>query len=160
MNSEYMQRTMRYLTAIVIIMMVCSCTYGQQVLRQNLWQEDQGGYDSYRIPSLIVTTKGTLLAFAEGREEHGDAGDIDLLLKRSFDNGKTWTEPQVVWDDSENTYGNPTAVVDEKTGRIFLFSTWNLGRDTEKKIITKTSDDTRRPYVMYSDDDGKTWSKP
>src|SRR5699024_8413187 len=36
----------------------------------------------------------------------------------------------------------------------------NLGRDTEKEIITKTSDDTRRPYVLYSDDDGETWSEP
>jgi len=49
------------------------------------------GYHTYRIPSLLVTAKGTLLAFCEGRKKgRGDGGDIDLLLKRSTDGGKTW----------------------------------------------------------------------
>ena len=73
----------------------------------------QGGYHTYRIPSLIVTRKGTLLAFCEGRKNgRGDAGDIDLLLKRSPDGGKTWEKTQVVWDDGDNTCGNPCPVVD------------------------------------------------
>jgi len=50
----------------------------------------QDGYRSYRIPSLIVTRKGSLLAFCEGRKNSAaDSGDIDLLLKRSSDSGKT-----------------------------------------------------------------------
>ncbi len=57
----------------------------------------QDGYHTYRIPSLVVTKKGTLLAFCEGRKRGGgDAGDIDLLLKRSCDAGKTWSKAQVV----------------------------------------------------------------
>src|SRR5262249_40480366 len=60
----------------------------------------QGGYHTYRIPSVIVTKAGTVLAFCEGRKNgRGDAGDIDLVLKRSFDGGKTWRTTQVVWDD-------------------------------------------------------------
>src|SRR5262249_14404804 len=56
------------------------------------------GYHTYRIPSLLVTRKGTLLAFCEGRKtSRGDTGDIDLLLKRSYDGGKTWAKTQVVW---------------------------------------------------------------
>ncbi|HLR31428.1 MAG TPA: sialidase family protein [Fodinibius sp.] len=155
-----MQRTIRYLATGIVMIMICNSAQAQQALQQTLWEEGEGNYESYRIPSIIVTTNGTLLAFAEGRKEPGDTGDIDLLLRRSFDNGKTWTDPQVVWDDGGNTCGNPNPVVDHETGRIFLFSTWNLGRDTEKEIITKTSDDTRRPYVLYSDDDGETWSEP
>lgn len=160
MDRNYLHKITRYLAASITLMMIWSCTQGQQVLQQNLWEEGEGNYESYRIPSLIVTDEGTLLAFAEGRKTPGDAGDIDLLLKRSFDNGKTWTDPQVIWDDSDNTCGNPNPVVDRETGRIWLFSTWNLGEDSEREIITKTSDDTRRPYVMYSDDDGESWSEP
>lgn len=148
------------ITFSMLFTLVFTSTYGQEVFKKNLWEEGQRGYSSYRIPSLIVTAEGTLLAFAEGRKEHGDSGDIDLLMRRSFDNGKTWSEPKVIWDDGKNTCGNPTPVIDEETGRIFLFTTWNLGRDSEHEIIQKTSEDTRRPFMMYSDDDGETWSKP
>jgi sialidase-1 len=56
-------------------------------------------YQAYRIPSLLVTKKGTLLASCEGRKQGGgDAGDIDLLLKRSLDGGRTWAKTQIVWE--------------------------------------------------------------
>ena len=58
-----------------------------------LWQEGEGDHGGYRIPALITTPKGTVLAFCEGRNDGGDAGDINLLLRRSYDNGKTW-EPE------------------------------------------------------------------
>src|SRR5699024_6413617 len=160
MNQMPFFRNIILLSVGMLLTAGSTCTYGQQVFTKNLWEEGKGEYDSYRIPSIIVTENGTLLAFAEGRKEPGDAGNIDLLLRRSFDNGKTWTEPQVVWDDGSNTCGNPTPVVDRKTGRIWLFATWNLGEDSEQEIIQQTSKNTRRPYVMYSDDDGKTWSEP
>ncbi|WP_286880327.1 sialidase family protein, partial [Proteiniphilum sp. UBA7639] len=76
------------------------------------------------------------------------------------DNGMTWSNEQVVWDDAKNTCGNPCPVVDEETGRIWLFMSWNNGKDKESDIINKTSLSSRLPYVCYSDDDGKTWSKP
>jgi len=117
------------------------------------------GYNRYRIPSLIVTKKGTLLAFCEGRSG-GDSGDIDTLVRRSEDGGDTWSKYQVVWSDSSNTFGNPCPVVDQITGRIYLLSTWNLGTDNESQIISWKSKDVRHPYVCYCDDDGKTWSKP
>lgn len=150
------------LSIIFLLLLVCfsSRAEGQDIHKTNLWEEGEGDYASYRIPSLIVTKNNTLLAFAEGRKEHGDAGDIDLLMRRSFDNGKTWTEEQIIWDDGENTCGNPTPVVDEETGRIWLFMTWNRGEDTEPEIIQKESNEPRRPYVTYSDDDGQTWSEP
>ena len=135
----------------------------QPVLAQNtglnLWENGTGSYNNYRIPALIVTQKGTILAFCEGREA-GDSGDIDLLIKRSFDNGRTWSDEQVVWNDESNTCGNPCPVIDRETGRIWLFLTWNLGSDDEGKIIRKESQDTRKPYICFSDDDGNSWSKP
>src|SRR5262249_15992791 len=80
---------------------------------QSLLKVADGGYHTYRIPSLIVTNGGVLLAFCEGRKSgRGDTGDIDLVLKRSRDGGKTWDKTQVVWDDADNTCGNPCPVVD------------------------------------------------
>jgi sialidase-1 len=119
------------------------------------------GYHTYRIPALIVSKKGTLLAFCEGRKAgRGDAGDIDLLLKRSFDGGKTWAKTQLVWDDGKNTCGNPCPVVDAKTGTIWLLMTHNLGTDTQRMIEAGTSKGTRTVWVTKSDDDGATWAKP
>jgi sialidase-1 len=129
------------------------------VIKVDLWTQADTSYTNFRIPALIVTKENTLLAFAEGREA-GDTGDIDILVKRSKDNGKTWSKEIVVWDDGGNTCGNPTPVIDRETGRIILLMTWNLGTDHESKIIRKTSEQSRLPYMTFSDDDGVTWSKP
>lgn len=129
--------------------------------KQAVFTAGEGGYHTYRIPSLIVTKKGTLLAFCEGRKTgRGDAGDIDLVLRRSRDGGKTWDGPQVVWDDGANTCGNPCPVVDQETGTICLLLTHNLGKDTEAKIVGGTSEGSRTAWVSKSTDDGVTWTKP
>lgn len=118
------------------------------------------GYHTYRIPALVLTKKGTLLAFAEGRKGGAsDTGEIDLLLKRSSDGGESWTNQQIVWDDGTNTCGNPCPVVDRKTGRVHLLMTGNLGIDHERDIIAGTSKSTRTVWYAFSDDDGVTWSK-
>jgi sialidase-1 len=129
------------------------------MLTKVLWEQSNGSHKNYRIPALIVSKQNTILAFAEGRES-GDAGNIDILLKRSKDNGNTWEDQIIVWDDAANTCGNPTPVIDQETGRIILFMTWNLGTDHEADIIRKKSESTRSPFMTYSDDDGLTWSKP
>ena len=127
----------------------------------NVFVSGQGEYHTYRIPALLVTARGTLLAFAEGRKGgRGDAGDIDLILKRSTDQGKTWQPVQTVWDDGPNTCGNPCPVLDRTTGTIWLLTTWNRGDDVESKIIAQQSRDTRRVFVTSSEDDGATWAKP
>lgn len=119
------------------------------------------GYKSYRIPAIITTNKGTLLAFCEGRKNSAaDAGDIDLLLKRSTDGGRTWSAQLVIWNDSTNTCGNPCPVVDEITGAICLLMTHNLGDDKEGDIIKKMSRSTRTVWISRSTNDGLTWSVP
>ena len=126
-----------------------------------LYKSGEEGYSCFRIPAMVTTTKGTVLAFAEARRNNcGDAGNIDLVVKRSHDGGKTWSGLQKVWDDSANTCGNPSPVVDRKAGNIILLSTWNLGSDHEKDIISQTSKDTRRVFVLSSSDDGNTWTTP
>jgi sialidase-1 len=119
------------------------------------------GYHTYRIPSVIATPKGTLLAFAEARKGGAaDAGDIDLVLKRSPDGGASWSAMQVAGDNGPNTFGNPCPIVDTRTGTIWLLSTQNRGQDKESDIIAGTSGASRTVSVMKSDDDGVTWSAP
>jgi sialidase-1 len=121
----------------------------------------QDGYHTYRIPAVLTSSKGTVLAFCEGRKSDShDSGDIDLVLRRSADGGVTWGPLQVVWDDGANTCGNPCPVIDRDTGVIWLLMTHNLGKDPESKIIDRTAEGTRTVWVSKSEDDGATWSKP
>lgn len=134
---------------------------GQMMTGNAVFRKGENGIHTYRIPAIVQTKNGTILAFAEARHNSGsDTGDIDLVLKRSTDGGMTWEPIITVWDDAENVCGNPSPVVDRETGRIILLSTWNNGKDPEKKIHSKESMDTRRVFCIYSDDDGLTWSKP
>ncbi|MEX2591866.1 MAG: sialidase family protein, partial [Anditalea sp.] len=126
-----------------------------------IFESGKDGYACYRIPAIVATNNGTLLAFAEGRRDGcSDTGDIDLLLKRSEDGGLTWSDHIVVWNDGGNTCGNPAPVVDQETGEVFLLATWNLGTDHERDIISGESEDTRRVFFLSSTDDGKSWSAP
>lgn len=128
---------------------------------KNVFVSGEEGYHTFRIPSLLITPDGTILAFAEGRADSAsDTGNIDTVLKRSFDGGNTWEPLQVICDDAENTCGNPTAVRDEETGRIWLFLTHNFGEDEQREIINGTSKGVRTIWSAYSDDDGATWSEP
>jgi sialidase-1 len=131
------------------------------IFATNVFAANENGYHTYRIPSLVATPRGTLLAFAEGRKNNaGDAGNVDVVVRRSLDRGNTWSDAQTVWDDGANTCGNPCAVADRDTGLIWLLLTWNHAADNESKIISRQSKDTRRVFVASSADDGLTWSAP
>lgn len=130
-------------------------------LHRDVFVSGADDYHTFRIPSLIVSATGTLLALAEGRKSaRHDTGDIDLVLRRSTDGGKTWGPLQIVWDDGLNTVGNPCPVVDRKTGTIWLPITRNLGVDKQTEIVAGTSKGTREAWITKSTDDGLTWSKP
>jgi sialidase-1 len=119
------------------------------------------GYHTYRIPSMLTTQRGTVLAFCEGRKNSSsDTGDIDMLVKRSRDKGQTWSRQKVIWDDGPNTCGNACPVVDQTTGTVWLLLTHNLGQDHELEISQRRSKGTRTVWVCKSEDDGVTWSKP
>jgi len=127
----------------------------------DVFSAGQDGYHTYRIPAVIVTGKGTVLAFCEGRKTgSGDSGDIDLVLKRSADGGRTFSQQQVVWDDGPNTCGNPCPVVERQSGAILLLMTHNLGTDREAQIVAQTSKAPRTVWLSRSTDDGRTWSPP
>ena len=147
---------------IFLALMICLTGCRKPLFEEiDLFTSGTEGYDTYRIPAFITTKTGTLLAFCEGRKDsQQDSGDIDLLLKRSGDGGKTWSKQTLIWDDGENVCGNPCPVVDQETGTIWLFMTWNKGSDNEVTIDLGLSQDSRRVFISSSKDDGLTWSKP
>lgn len=106
------------------------------------------GYHTFRIPSLLTTPAGTLLATCEGRKRgRGDHGDLDLVIKRSEDLGKTWSDLAVLYEeggDAKITIGNPCPVVDQESGKIWM----PFCRDNDEVLLTS------------SEDDGRTWARP
>ncbi|MEU4571129.1 exo-alpha-sialidase [Nonomuraea sp. ATR24] len=121
------------------------------------------GFHTFRIPAVVVTRAGTVLAFAEGRRgSAGDSGHIDLVVKRSADGGDTWSEARVVAEEPRGgTVGNPAPVV-TSDGRIVLVSVRQGPAATEAKIRRGQvpAADGRRVFVQESADDGVTWTAP
>ncbi|MBS1565444.1 MAG: exo-alpha-sialidase [Bacteroidetes bacterium] len=127
-----------------------------------LFDGGTGGYHSYRIPSIVRTNSNALIAFCEGRmSSNADYGNINLVYKRSTDNGVTWSSLMQVAGAGLGTYGNPTAVVDRSTGRIWLFMSWNDSTHNQSGTdgyLPINQWGQRRVYVSHSDDDGLNWS--
>ncbi|MGW3957129.1 sialidase family protein [Streptomyces sp. NPDC004752] len=123
----------------------------------------RGGYDTYRIPAVVRTRAGTVLAFAEGRHNGaGDSGAIDVVLRRSTDGGCTWGPLSVVAAGHGDTRGNPAPVVDPRTGAIVLVTSYNSGDVTEAQIVRGevTPEQGRRVFVQRSLDDGRHFTPP
>ncbi len=131
--------------------------------KTDLFKAGTGGYALYRIPGIVVTKAGSVLAYCEARKNtRGDWGPIDVLLRRSPDGGRTWSPPQQLVhiegdlpvnplaaaqqldQPGDNTANNPVAIVDQQTGAIhFLYCLEYM-----------------RCFSIRSDDDGLTWSEP
>lgn len=113
-------------------------------------------YHSFRIPALIRTNDDTLIAFVEGRaDNNADYGNINLLYKRSFDNGATWSKLAEVVGGGLGVWGNPTPVVDRSNGKIWLF----MNHQPEGHHPVDSWDD-RQVWLSSSTNDGATWSAP
>jgi sialidase-1 len=119
------------------------------------------GYRTYRIPAITALPNGQLLAFCEGRvNDAGDFGNIDIVMKRSTDRGKTWTALQTIVDADSLQAGNPAPVLDLKDprfpqGRIFLF--YNTGNNHEGSI--REGKGLREVWYKTSADGGLHWSE-
>ena len=117
----------------------------------------QGGYHTYRIPAVVVSPNGTILAFCEGRKANRtDDGDIDLLLRRSTDGGRTWLPVQLLQEEGGDKlikFGNPCPVVDVETGSVILVTNRSMGETSNGRVGGEI-------LIMESKDNGSTWSKP
>lgn len=139
----------RFFVSSVLVVVCCLSARGNalEVEQQSLFVGKQGGYHSCRIPAIVVTGKGAVLAFCEARKSSAaDNGDIDLAVRRSFDQGKTWQPMELLYEEGGSeaiTIGNPCPIA-AADGTIHLLFCRN----------------NQAAFVMKSTDDGKTFSKP
>lgn len=121
------------------------------------------GFVSIRIPSVIVSKSMALLAFAEGRAADQDQAYNKIILRRSFDLGATWSEIKIIAEDRNAALNNPCAVLEEKSGTIFLTYQSYPGTLSERSGQIETGydgDRIVRCWLISSTDDGTTWSVP
>ncbi|MFC3878663.1 exo-alpha-sialidase [Algoriphagus namhaensis] len=120
------------------------------------------GHAIYRIPAIISLPNGELLAFAEGRVNGtDDFGDINLVLKRSRDQGESWSDLETLVDYDNLQAGNPAPVLDlhdpqYPDGVIFLF--YNTGNNHEYDV--RLNKGVREVWMLRSFDLGKSWEEP
>jgi sialidase-1 len=127
-----------------------------------LFANGADGYACYRIPAIVRTPAGTLLAFAEARRGScADFGDVRIVLRRSKDEGKTWSAVETVAENGLLQAGNPAPVVDTRdrrypNGRVFLV--YCTGDASEAAVMR--GEGSRRVWFRTSSDEGKIWSQP
>ena len=134
------------------------------LIRDSNWD----GVDTYRIPALARTNAGTLIAAYDAR--YDDARDlpanIDVAYSRSFDGGKSWEPMRLALDfkgedEAKEGVGDPSILVDPKTGRIWIAALWaHNGKSLAQSEPGLKLETSGQLVLTYSDDDGATWSEP
>jgi sialidase-1 len=132
--------------------------------RVDLFRQGDGGVHTYRIPSLIETRSGTLLAVVDAR--HDSPTDlparISLAMRTSRDRGKTWSEAAFIRRVPEGGVGDPSLLLDRRSGRVWCFHAYGppgIGFDTAKAGAL-TGAGTLQVHAMFTDNDGAAWSEP
>lgn len=145
---------------ITVLFFIGSCLISPAQKKIPVFTSGTEGYKSFRIPGIIRLPDGDILAFCEGRVNGSDDfGNIDIVMKRSSDNGKTWSALQVVAESASLQAGNPAPVADltdpsYPNGRIFLF--YNTGNNHEGEV--RKGNGLREVWFKTSADNGKSWS--
>lgn len=152
---------MRHLIMLLTLVLPCVAFAADTIEATTVFQSGEGGYHTYRIPAALVTPSGDVLAFCEGRSAVSDHAENDIVMKRSTDQGKTWSALTVVAEDGDNCLNNPCVVTDRSNGRILLmFQRYPEAYDERTVEPGLEGDKIVRTWLMYSDDNGKTWSAP
>jgi len=152
------------------VMLVLYAGLGGPVRAQNDFETslvfEKGEPYGYRIPSVVVSKKGTVLAFAERRVGLHDHAQNDIVLKRSLDGGRTWGPEIVVHQDGRNVLVNPCAVALD-SGRVLLMYQWfkqgyHARRGPHMRLLNPglKGDTVSHTLVVTSDSDGVTWEGP
>ena len=136
------------------------------VFQGGLFGGSPDGYPVFRIPSIVSTSSGVLLAFSEARQSLADpgAGKIDLVMKQSLDCGRSWSEAGVLADNGSGDAHNPAAVVVPGRGsasRVWLFYNQRpASPGGEADLPPGLGADSASIWLRTSDDDGASWSEP
>ena len=123
-------------------------------------------YRSFRLPTAVVTDKGSVLVFVEARPGGSDLAHQDIVMRRSADGGRSWEPMRIVAEHGDHHVMTGAAVQDRETGRIFLHYRYDpakLGMSALKAGKLETGSEGKwvdRQFVIHSDDDGLSWSEP
>jgi len=130
-------------------------------------READDDYAAIRIPAIVQSKSGTLLAFAEGRPVDNDHGENDIILRRSEDDGKTWGAMEVVAASGRDSLNDPCALALHDPDRILLvyhrYPEGYHGRVMAHTKLLKTGyggPANAQSFLITSEDDGRTWSEP
>ncbi len=129
-------------------------------------EEIDGVNYGYRIPSLVTSHSGTLLAFAERRVGLHDHAQNDIVLKRSFNNGKSWRNIQIIADFGKKSLNDPLAVVLESGRILLMFNMYPYGVHSRNSGWIQMADNgydgprNTRSFITWSDNDGESWAEP
>jgi sialidase-1 len=152
---------LRFLVLFVLLAVIlCDGADPQTV---DVFDPKSDGFASIRIPSVVVSNQGTVLAFAEGRAADADQAKNKLILKRSTDGGTSWGKVAVIAEDGDNALNNPCAVVERESGQVLLmYQSYPAGVGERSGQIETGYDGEKvvRNWLIISDDDGVSWSKP
>lgn len=150
--------------AIVWALTVCATTAGPLLTHTDVFVSGKDGYHTYRIPAIEAAPDGSLVAFAEARKYNaGDPGfgkqDIDLALKRSTNNGASWSSMIILEDPGELwSAANAATVVDRTNGRLWVF--YLRSRPGCSSDTSRPGTDDMQTLARWSEDNGRTWSSP
>jgi len=134
----------------------------QGIVKTDLFKIGDHGYNLYHIPGIAVTAKGTILAWCEARVNVGnDWDDIDILLRRSTDDGVTWSEAKkIVQVDGPKTK-NPFALRVRGTDpNTVTYNNPVMIADRDGTVHMVFCLEYMRAFYQRSDDDGVSWTKP
>lgn len=130
--------------------------------KSDLFVAGTDGYALYRIPGIIVTAKGTVLAYCEARRNgRTDWDAIDILLRRSTDGGKSWSKPQKISDVPGPHKKNPMATAQQLgNAEDVTYNNAVAFADRDGTVHMLFCLEYMRCFYLRSDDDGVSWSKP
>ena len=129
----------------------------------DLFEAGVSGYATYRIPGIVVTGKGTLLAYCEARKSlQGDWGAIDIMIRRSPDGGVTWSTQRKLVNSEGKVAQNPMALKQNlaKEGEITVNNPVAIADRQTNAVHFLYCIEYARCYYMRSDDDGRSFTKP
>jgi sialidase-1 len=107
---------------LLVLLALVSVSAVAQVESTNLWNSGVGGYATYRVPGIVVTKRGTVLAYCGGRKDlsKGDWSPADVLLRRSTDGGHTWTPSRMIAGNGKDLTDNVIAIADQQAGVVHI----------------------------------------